>query len=72
VEFVFAEVHLNTGPLNPKQRIDQVKQIKNYFSSESKFKDIPIFIGGDFNDDTVSAPIDVMEEDYIDLCQVAA
>lgn len=34
--------------------------IKSYF--EENFKDIPLILGGDFNDEVESAPIDEMSE----------
>ena len=54
-EFVFAETHLKSKAAFIEQRTHQTKVILDHFTQN--YKDIPIFIAGDFNETPENVPI---------------
>ena len=49
-----------------ERRIQQTKSIKSHF--QNKFQDIPVFIAGDFNEESQNPPIsEIMESSFTDL-----
>jgi len=47
--FVFGETHLKAKPANMDQRIRDCTLLKKYM--DGHFHGIPVFIGGDFNEE---------------------
>ena len=45
----------------------QINDMRDFF--KSKYKDMPVFVAGDYNDTPESASIDLMETSFVDLCQ---
>lgn len=66
VQFVFGETHLKAKPENMEERIRQTLKITQYFSNN--FTDMPVILGGDFNEEPQNKPIcDIMESSFVDL-----
>jgi len=67
LEFIFSETHFKglPGKENEDIRCEQVQNIKNFFNEE--YKDIPVFVCGDLNDQPQSTPVQKMDKKFIDL-----
>lgn len=68
-KFVFSETHLKGEASNVEQRVEQAALIKAYYAD--KYRDIPVFIAGDFNEEYQNEPIaDVMDSSFQDLYSI--
>ena len=66
MQFVFGETHLKAKREFQEERIRQTLKITQYFSNN--FTDIPVVLGGDFNEEPQNKPIcDIMESSFVDL-----
>ena len=66
VQFVFGETHLKAKASYMEDRVKQTLKIIQFFSEN--FQNIPVIIGGDFNEEPQNKPIaDIMESTFIDL-----
>jgi endonuclease/exonuclease/phosphatase family metal-dependent hydrolase len=66
MQFVFGETHLKAKKDFMEERIRQTLKITQYFSNN--FTDIPVLLGGDFNEEPQNKPIsDIMESSFVDL-----
>jgi endonuclease/exonuclease/phosphatase family metal-dependent hydrolase len=66
MQFVFGETHLKAKTDFMEERIRQTLKITQYFSNN--FTDIPVLLGGDFNEEPQNKPIcDIMESSFVDL-----
>lgn len=65
---VFAQVHLKAKTMQKsfdEIRSQQIQALTTFFSQN--YKEMPVLIGGDFNDTPESVPIQLMKHDYVDL-----
>ena len=66
MEFIFGETHLKAKEQFVKERVQQTQKIKEFF--DTNHKDLPVIMGGDFNEIPANEPIaEVMESSFVDL-----
>ena len=65
---MFCETHLKAKPPNMEARTHSVNILKNYFSQNHQDK--PVFIAGDFNEESQNEPIQIMKGISDDLYTV--
>jgi endonuclease/exonuclease/phosphatase family metal-dependent hydrolase len=65
LSFVFAQTHLKAKEKFVETRLKQTQQICRFFSSH--FEDLPVFVGGDFNEEPQNPPIKEMLREFVDL-----
>ena len=64
--FIMAETRLKSRPEYSRHRTEQVNLIRKFF--QENFQEMPVFIGGDFNDTPESEPIARgMKSEFMDL-----